>query len=330
MGMMKFSRLAILVGGMLATLGLVDRASAQTYPTRPITMVVAYAPGGPSDVAARAIIDRMSSVLGQPIIIENVAGAGGMTAAARVARAAPDGHTILIHQNGLAIGSLIYPQQSFDVQKDLVPIGMVNTSYSFLAVSKTVPANTLDELIAWTKKSGRPLKFAHPGVGTLAHLQAILFTKSFDVKADLVPYRGGAPAMNDVVAGHVDMVWAAPTTAAELIKGDKIKSVGFGANKRYAPLPEIPSFGELGHGDLAISFWHALFAPAGTPQPVIQQLNAALRQTLDDPQVMKAYEERGLEAFPQDQRSPEAAGAVLRAELDRWGTVVRENNIQVQ
>jgi tripartite-type tricarboxylate transporter receptor subunit TctC len=216
------------------------------------------------------------------------------------------------------------------VTADLTAVGLVNTSYSFLAVSKSVPANNLQEMLAWMKGPGKPAKFAHPGAGTLAHLQAVLFMKIFDIEATLVPYRGGALAMNDVIAGHVHMVWAAPTTAAELIKGDKIKSVGYGAPKPYPSVPTVPSFGDMGHPDLAIPFWHALFVPAATPRPIIDRLNAALRETVADPQVLRAYGERGLEAFPPDQMSPEAANAYLRQEIERWTKVIRDNNIQAQ
>jgi tripartite-type tricarboxylate transporter receptor subunit TctC len=293
-----------------------------------ITVVTGYAPGGPSDVAIRTISDRLSAALGQPIVVENVAGAGGMTGALRVARAAPDGYTLLIHQTGLAIGPALYPKLGLDVEKELTPIGLVNTTYSFLAVRKSLPADTLPDLIAWMKGPGRPAKFAHPGTGTLAHLQAVLFAQLFGLDINLIPYRGGGPAMNDVVAGHADMVWAAPSTSAPLIASGAIKSPGYAAGKRLASLSDIPSFVELGHKELEIPFWHALFAPSGTPEPIIQRVNAALRETLADPKVQKAYADLGLDSFPPDRLSPEAARTFVHAEIERWGKLIRDNNIQ--
>jgi tripartite-type tricarboxylate transporter receptor subunit TctC len=321
----------LLSAAVLAAFGAsVSAAHAQGYPNRVITMIVPYAPGGPGDTAARSIVDKMSAVLGQQIVIENVAGAGGMTGATRVARAEPDGYTLLIHQTGLAIGPALYPNLGFNVEKDLTAVGMVNTSYSYLALRNGIPAKNLNELIAWMKGPGKPAKFAHPGAGTLAHLQSVLFAKAFDLDVNLIPYRGGALAMNDVIAEHVDMVWAAPTTSAELIKNGKIKSVVYGAPKPYPSIPEIPGIAELGYPNLAIPFWHAMWVPAATPPAIIQKLNAALRETVADPQVMKAYGARGLEAFPPDQMSPDYANAFTRQELQRWEKVVKENNIQAQ
>jgi tripartite-type tricarboxylate transporter receptor subunit TctC len=303
-------------------------AHAQTYPQRVITIVVTSAAGGPGDTAARLIADRMSASLGQQIIIENSPGAGGTTGTARVARAEPDGYTLVLQQTGFTITPALYPKLSFDVEKDFTAIGMVNASYSFLSGRKDLPANNFAELVAWMKTPGRPAKFAHPGVGTLGHLSTVMFARLIGAEVDLIPYRGGGPAMNDIVAGHVDLVWAASSTSAELIKAKTIKGFAFQSSQRYPSIPEIPAMTELGYPDMDIKFWHALYAPAATPKPIIDRLNAALRETVADPQVMKAYADRGLEAFPPDQLSPEAANAFTQAEIQRWGKVVRDNNIQ--
>lgn len=318
------------VGFGLAAAALTRPALAEAYPQRPITLTTGYAAGGPSDVAARAIVDRMAAELGQPVIVENVAGAGGMVGASRVARAAPDGYTLLIHQNGLAIGSLLFPQMHVDPRRDFTPIGTVNTSYSLLVLSRKVPADTFENLITWAKQPGRSLRFAHPGIGTLAHLQAVLFVKALDVQAELVPYRGGGQAMNDVVAGHVDAVWAAPATAAGLINDGQVKAVAFGARQRYPDLPNVPTVVELSHPELAIDFWHVLLAPAGTPPEVVGRLSKALARTLEDPAVLKVYRNLGLEAFPPDRRGSEAAAGLIAAEIERWGSVIRENGIKAE
>lgn len=303
-------------------------ASAADYPTRPITVIVPYAAGGPSDLALRTISDRLSQALGQPVVAENVPGAGGMVGAAKAARANPDGYTLLIHQTGLVIAPLLYPKQAIDVEKDLTAVGMVNTSYSFLVGSTKVPAKSFKELVKWMKESRTPAIFAHPGVGTLAHLQAILFARDLGVEVTFVGYKGGGQAMSDIVGGHADLVWAAPTTSAELIQGKKIQGFAFGAPRRYPALPDIPTVGEEGYPNLAIPFWQALFAPAGTPQAIIDKLNAALRETLADPKIQAAYVERGVESFPPDQLSPKAASAFVAQEAKKWNAVVREANIQ--
>lgn len=313
----------------LLALGLVcGPAAAADYPTRAITVINPYAPGGPSDLAIRTISEGFSQALGQPIVVENVPGAGGMIGAAKAARAAPDGYTLLIHQNGLVIAPVLYPKQAIDVEKELTAVGMVNTSYSFLVGNTKIPAKTLPELIAWMKGPGKPAKFAHPGIGTLAHLQAIMFAREIGAEVTLIGYKGGGQAMGDIVGGHADLVWAAPTTSAELIQTGKIQGYGFGAPQRYPRLPNIPTMGQEGYPSLDIAFWQALFVPAGTPQPIIDKLNAALRETLADPKVKAAYVERGVEAFPPDQLSPQAANAFIAKEAKRWSAFVKDANIQ--
>lgn len=305
-------------------------AHGQAYPQRPITLVAATAPGGPGDIAARVIAGRMSAILGQQIVIENVPGAGGVTGAARVARAEPDGHTLLIHQTGITIAPSLYSKLPFSLEKDLTAVGLVNTSYSFLVGRSSLPANSLGELTNWMKGSGRPAKFAYPGNGTLGHLTTVLFAKSMGVEIDPVPYRGIGPAMNDILGGHVDLLWAGAASSAPLIKAGTVKAYAFGTNKRSPLAPDVPSAGELGYPEVDIPFWHALFVPAATPKPIIEKLNAALRETLADPEVVKTYAQSGVEAFPPDQLTPDAANAFVRRELDRWSKVIRENKIQTE
>ena len=303
-------------------------ALAQDYPHRIITLVVSAAAGGPGDNAARLIADRMSTALGQQVVVENVPGAGGVTGTSRVAHAAPDGYTLLVQQTGIAITPFIYSNLNFDVARDLTPVGLVNSSYSFLVGRKDLPPSTMPELVAYMKGPGHPLKFAHPGTGTLGELISVMLAKSVGTDVNLIPYRGGGPAMNDVLGGHVDLVWAASSTSAPLIKAGSVKAYAYGAGKRYASIPDVPSITELGYPELDIRFWHALFAPAATPKPIIDKLNAALRETLADPEVMKRYERTGVEPFPPEQRSVEAANAFFQAELKRWKQVIAENNIK--
>lgn len=323
---------AVLAIAAIATLGTAAGPAfgADAPSQRHITLIVASAPGGPADSAARNITAPMSAFLGQQIIIENVPGGGGIIGATRVARASPDGNTLLLHQTGLTIAPALYPKLGFDVARDFAPVGLVNTSFSVLVGRKSIPANDFNELVAWMKGPGRPVKFAHPGVGTLGHLATVLFGKSLKTEINPVPYKGIGPAMADIIGDHVDLVWAGSVSAAPLVNSGKVKAFANGADKRNPLLPNIPAATEVGYPEMAIPFWHALYAPAATPRPVLERLNEALRRALADPQVVKAYRDSGTEAFPPDQWSIEAATAYVRRELDRWAKDVRENNIQAE
>ena len=252
-------------------------APAQTYPSRPITMVVPFAAGGTTDAIARILGENLSQTLGQQIVIENVGGAGGSVGAARVARAAPDGYTILLHQPGLAAAQTLYPNLSYNAEKDFTGVGLINTSSSIIAGSNNVPANNIKELVTWMKEPGRNAKMAHAGVGAFGHLCGVLFVQEVGAKADQIPYRGGGPALNDTVAGHADISCLSAAIAAELVKTGKLKGFGILGKKRFPGLPNTGTTLEAGYQNLDLQFWHALFVPGGTPRPVIDKLNAALR-----------------------------------------------------
>jgi len=303
-------------------------SQAEPYPLRPITLVVATAAGGPGDAAARIIAERMTDILGQQIVIENVPGAGGITGAARVARAAPDGYTLLIHQTGITIQPALNKSMPFSLEKDLTAVGLVNITYGFLIARKSLPAADMRELVSWMKSSGEQVRLAHPGVGSLGHLASVLFAKSVGVSVNLVPYRGIGPAMNDLVGEHVDLLYAGAVSAAPLIKAGTVKAYAFIHDKRSRHAPSVPSTGELGYKDITVPFWHALFAPAQTPRPIIERLNAGLRQALQNPKVAKIYADNDMEAFPPEQLTIEAANDYIRSEVFKWSKVVRDNNIQ--
>lgn len=324
--LLKMSVLAIGVFGIAVG----PAAAAEAWPQRHIAMIVASATGGPADAAARIITGPMSAFLGQQIIIENAPGGGGMIGAARVAHASADGYTLLLHQTGLTIAPSLYPKLGFDVARDFAPVGLVNTSFSVLVGRKSIPANDFAGLIAWMKGPGRPVKFAHPGVGTLGHLATVLFGKSLKTDVNPIPYKGIGPAMADIIGDHVDLVWAGSISAAPLVLSGKVKAFANAADKRNPLLPNLPAVTEVGYPEVAIPFWHALYAPAATPRPIVERLNEALRRALADPQVVKAYKDSGTEAFPSDQWSTEAASAFVRRELDRWARDVRENNIKAE
>jgi tripartite-type tricarboxylate transporter receptor subunit TctC len=301
--------------------------SAQTYPERPITMIVGFAPGGADDATARIIQDAMQKALGQPIVIENVAGAGGTIAAAKVARADPDGYTILLHQDALAAAMTLYPDRTFDAEKDFVPIGLVNTTTNTLAGRPTLPPNNFDELLRWMKEPGQTIKVGHPGVGSFGHLGEVLVFQELGVKVTQVPYRGAGPALVDLLAGQVDLGPISAVVAAPLVRANKLKAYALIARKPFAGLPELKTMGELGYKKADSDFWHMLLAPAGTPRPIIDKLNSALRTALADPKVRQTYADGGMDEYPPDEETPEAAGALLNSEIKLWGEVIRANHI---
>jgi len=305
-------------------------ASAQTYPNRPVTLVVPYPPGGATDAIARIMQDSMSQSLDQQIIIENIGGAGGMIAAARAARAAPDGYTVLLHQVAMAAGMTLYPNLTFDAEKDFAPIGLVNTAASTLAARLTLPPNNIGELVRWIKEPGQNAKVAHPGVGSFGHLAGVLVAQELGATVTQVPYRGAGPALNDLLGGQVDLGSQSAVQAGPLIKAGKLKAYAIIGRTRFAGLPELPTMGEVGYKKLDLDFWHMLFAPAGTPRPIVNRLNAALRHALADAKVRKTFEEGGMDLFPPDQQTPEAAGALLKREIKLWGEVIRANKITAQ
>jgi len=302
-------------------------ASAQTYPDRPVTMIVAFPPGGADDATARFIQDAMQRALGKPIVIENIGGAGGMLAAAKAAHSEPDGYTILLHQNALAAGMTLYPDRTFDAEKDFVTIGLVNTTINTLAGRPTLPPNNFDELLRWMKQPGQTIKVGHPGVGSFGHLGEVLIFQELGVKVIQVPYRGAGPALIDLLSGQVDLGPISAVVAQPLINGGKLKAYAVIGSKRFAGLPQLKTMGELGYKNLDIDFWHMLLAPAGTPRPIVDKLNTALRAALADAKVRKNFADGGMDEYPPDKETPEAASALLKREIKLWGEVIRANHL---
>jgi len=302
-------------------------ASAQTYPDRPVTLIVTFPPGGADDATARIIQDPMQKALGQPIVIEDVGGAGGMIGAAKAARAAPDGYTILLTQPAIAAGMTLYPDRTFDAEKDFVPIGLVNITSNTLAGRPDLPANNFKELLAWMKQPGQSIKVGHPGVGSFGHLADVLIFHELGVTVTQVPYRGAGPALVDLLGGQVDLSPISSVVAGPLVKAGKMKAYAVIGKRRFAELPDLPTFGDLGYKKLDVDFWHMLLAPAGTPRPIIDKLNAALRTALADPKLIKTYAEGGIVEYPPDQETPAASAALLKSEIKLWGDVIRANHI---
>ena len=293
-------------------------------------MIVPFPPGGATDAIARIIQDPLQKALGQPIVMENIGGAGGMIAADKAAHATPDGYTILIHQVALAAGVTLYKDLNFDAVKDFTTVGLVNSTASTWAARPDFPANNFDEMLRWMKQPGQIVKIGHAGVGSYSHLAGVLIAEELGVKATQVPYRGAGPALVDLLAGQVDLSSIAAVAAAPLIKEGKLKAFAIIGDTPYSGLPGLKTFGELGYKKLNVDFWHMLLVPTGTPRPIIDKINAALRTALADQKVQKIFAETGMQEFPADQETPEDAAALLKREIALWGDVIHTNNITGQ
>jgi len=301
-------------------------ASGQTFPGRTITIVVPYAPGGTADVAARVLSEPLAATLGQTVIVENVSGGNALIGTGRVARAAPDGYTLLVHQAAIATNVPLFPKAPFNVEKDLTGVGLINYSIPILAGRKSLPANSLAELVAWMKQPGQRVKFAHSGIGSPAHFCAVLFARALGVDLDLIPYRGGAPAVTDLIAGHVDLFCT--NLAGEQLKAGTLKGFGVVSKDRFAAYPSLPSLVQFGFADMDILVWQGMFAPAATPTPILEKLNAALRFALIDPKVIRNFEQTDFSVFPEQEQTIAAANSLVHQEIVRWGEVVRANHIE--
>ena len=314
----------LLLAALLAACA--SAAGAQDYPNRLVTIIVPYPAGGPTDQIARELAARLSERLKQNFVVENVSGGGTTIATGRVTRATPDGYTLLLHNLQISANVALYPNLGFDTEKDLAPVGFINQNPLVLTGRKSLTPSTLGELIALMKRE--PLKMAYPGTGSTGHLATSLFTKEAKVEAIQVPYRGAAPALQDIAGDHVDLFFATPQSVVEQVAAGQIKAFGITAKQESPLFPKVASFvTEIGP-KLEILYWHALFVPTGTPAPVIDSLNSVLQQVEDDPAAVKAWAATGVVPYPKDQRSPQAAQALLHAEIARWAQVVRENNIQ--
>jgi tripartite-type tricarboxylate transporter receptor subunit TctC len=314
--------------GIAVILGAPAPSHAQDFPNRVITILVPYPAGGPTDATARVVAAQMSNRLGHQVVVENVSGAGSTLAMQRVARAQADGYTLLVHNMAFSSAIALFPNVKLDPLKDFAPVGLINSNGNIIVGRKTLPANNLKEFVAWAK-SGVAVKFAHPGVGNMGHLCAALFNQAVGAtNVDYIPYRGGAPATQDVIAGHADLFCSTTQLVLEPIKTGLVKAFGITAPERLPQLPEVPSLVQEFGPKLDITYWHGLFAPAGTPKPVMDKLNATLGAIVSDPQIVKMWSDQGVLVYPKEQQSPEAATALVTSEMKRWGDVIRENKIE--
>jgi tripartite-type tricarboxylate transporter receptor subunit TctC len=301
------------------------QAVSQSFPNRTITIVVPFVPGGTTDAAARAIAEPMAGYLGKSVVTENVGGGSGLIGTGRVARAAPDGYTLLVHQTAIAANASLFPKSPFNVEKDLIGVGLNNSAPTLIG-RKSLAANSVADLVAWLKQPGQRARVAHAGIGTNTHFCAVLMARAIAADIELIPYRGGAPAISDVIAGHVDLYCS--NAAGEQIKAGTVKAFGVASKERLAAYPDLPSFVQLGFRGIDVLTWQGLFAPAATPKPIVEKLNAALRQALADPKVVQSFAQQDFSVFPVNEQTISAANSLLHAEIGHWSQVVRENRIE--
>lgn len=297
-------------------------AAAQTYPANTITMVVPFAAGGPTDTVARLVARSMAVTLKQTVIIENVGGAGGTIGAARVAKAAPDGYTILMHHIGHATAPALYRKLSYHAINSFEPVGLVTeVPMTIVARGDFAPKNAR-ELLAYVKANKDKITYANAGLGSASHLCGMLLMRALAADLTTLPYKGTGPAMNDLLGGQVDLMCDQTTNTTSQIKGGKIKAYGVTTRTRVASLPALPTLHESGLPGFEVSVWHAVYAPKGTPAPVVAALSNALQIALKDPQVKQRFADLGTEPVAAQRAQPAALRAHLRAEIDRWGPII--------
>jgi tripartite-type tricarboxylate transporter receptor subunit TctC len=320
----------IVVAAFAAMLGSLVDAGAQTYPARPITMIVPLAAGGSTDIIGRIMAEGMRSALGQTIVVENVTGAGGTIGVGRLARATPDGYTIGIGQWGTNVANgAIYPLQ-FDLMKDFEPVALIATQPFLIVSRKTLPADNLTGLIAWLKANADKVSQGNSGVGTPSHVSGILFQNAIGARWQMVPYRSAGQTLNDLIAGQIDIALDTPATSKPHLAAGTIKAYAVTARSRIAMAPEVPTTDEAGLPGFYFSFWHAIWVPKGTPKEIIAELNATMSQILADPKVKQRFDELGIQIAPLNQQSPEALRAFQKAEADRWWPIIKASNIKAE
>lgn len=302
-------------------------AAAQPFPDKPVTLIVPFAAGGPTDKIARDLAQAMSKPLGQTIIVENLGGAGGIIAAAKVARSAPDGYTLLIHHIGMATAPALYPKLGYKVPDDFETLGLINEAPSVLIGNKSLKATNFGELRKWIDAAGAKVTIANAGLGSASQLCGLMLQSTLKAKMTPVPYRGTGPAMSDLIGGQVDLLCEQATNAVPQIEAGSVKSFAQTGTARL-PLPglkDLPTLSEAGLPGFNVQVWHGLYAPRGTPAPVVAKLNAALRAALKEPQLVKRWQALGITVVTDDRLSPAGHRKFLESEMERWGKVIKES-----
>jgi tripartite-type tricarboxylate transporter receptor subunit TctC len=324
---MKTRALFSLIAVVLAAIRI-SPAWAQPYPSRPVTIVVPLAAGGPLDTLARILAEPMRASLGQPVIVENVTGAAGTVGTGRVARAAPDGYTIAMGFLGTHVLNGAIYSLPYDVVKDFDPIALISSNPHLIVANVALPAKNLREFIAWLKLNADKASAGTAGAGTSTHLGGLLFQQSAGVRFQLVPYRGAAPALQDVMAGQIDLMVDVASNSLPYLHGGKIKAYAVTAAARLASAPDIPTVDEAGLPGFHMTTWYGFFGPKGMPGDVLAKLNAATVNALADGAVDRRLADLGLEIPPRDRQTPQALATLQRAEIDKWWPIIKAANIK--
>jgi tripartite-type tricarboxylate transporter receptor subunit TctC len=305
-------------------------AYAENFPSRPITMISGFPPGGPTDALARIVADGIGKVLGQSVVVETVSGAAGTIGAGRVVHAEPDGYTIGLGNWSSHVGAPALYKLDYDVLKDLQPISLVASSPLWILGKEAVPPNTATELISWVTSKPQPATFGTVGTGSAAQLCGIYFQQKTHARLDFVPYRGAGPAIQDLVGGQIDLACLEATSTLPYVKAGKMKAFAVLGEERWAMSPDTPTMIESGVPGLTISFWHALWTTKGTPQPVVARLDEAVQTALADPDVRKRIETLGQVIFPSAEQNPAALAAYNKAEIDKWWPIIKAAEIKTE
>jgi len=318
---MHFRKLLVLTA-LVAT-----GAQAQNYPTRPVSMLVPYAAGGPTDTVARVVAQSMAKPLGQTVVVENKPSAGGIIAPEQVKNAKPDGYTILIHHIGMATTPALYRELRFNPLTDFDYIGLINDVPMTIIAKPGMAAKDFKEFLAFIKANKDKVTYANAGIGAASHLCGMLFMSAIQTDFLTVPYKGTAPAMNDLLGGQVDFMCDQTTNTTAQIKGGKVKVYGVTSKTRVASLPDIRTLDEQGLKGFEVGIWHGLYGPKGMPKAVTDKLVAALQAAVKDPEVQKRFADLGATTMPPDKATPAALQAHLKAEIDRWGPLIKKAGV---
>ncbi|MDI4665439.1 tripartite tricarboxylate transporter substrate binding protein BugD [Xanthobacter autotrophicus] len=303
--------------------GLAPVAGAQTYPSRPITMVVPFAAGGPTDTVARLVAESMSKTLGQQVIVENVGGAGGTRGAGQVAKAAPDGYTLLLHHIGHATAASLYRKLPYNPATDFEAVGLVTAVPMTMIAKNGFAPKTMAEVIEYVKANKDKVTYGNAGVGSASHLCGMLFMSTIGAQMTTVPYQGTGPAMNDLVGGQIDLMCDQTTNTTGQIKGGKVKAYAVTTKDRVKSLPDVSTMQESGLKDFEVAVWHGIYVPKGTPKDIVDKLNAALSTALDDPKVIARFADLGTEPELKDRRSPAFHKAFVTSEIGKWKPIIQ-------
>ena len=323
--MTKF--IAVLAASIIASSPI---ASAQTYPSRPVTMLVPLAPGGSTDTVARIVAEGMRPTLGQPVIVENLGGAGGTIATGRAVRSAPDGYTILIGQWGTNVATGAVYNLPFDLLTDLEPIGLMTVQPFVIVGRKDLPPNNLKELIAWLKAHPTKPLVGTAGLGSAGHIASVLMQSTIGSQFEFIPYRSAGLAMQDLVGGRLDMDMDTPATSRAFLESGSLKGYAVTSSTRSSILPNIPTVDEAGLPGFHFGFWHALWVPKGTPKDVIAKINLAMKTALADPATRKRLGDVGQDIYPPDRMTPAALATFQKAEIEKWWPVIKKAGIKAQ